>query len=100
METDTNALEGHGADSTPTYSCPITPGSRIFRAENNPFWKVEVKVGVFISGFEKKNEVMANRIGNDKETGGEREKLYGRGISQLLKGAHSENPSKRKTKNT
>lgn len=46
METDTNALEGRGADSTPTYSCPITPGSTLFRAENNPFWKDEVEVGV------------------------------------------------------
>lgn len=28
-ETDANALEGRGADSAPTYSRPITPGSRL-----------------------------------------------------------------------
>lgn len=79
METDTNALEGRGADGTPAYSCPITPGSRLFRTENNPLWKVEMEVGVFSCSshkrfWEEKNEVMPKRIGNDNETKGGWEK--------------------------
>lgn len=35
-------------------------------------WKWVCSAVLLISGFEKKNEVMAKRIGNDNETGGER----------------------------
>lgn len=55
---------------------------------------------LLISGFEKKNEVMAKRIGSDNETGGGGGKLYGRGISKLFKTIHSENPCLWRTKTT
>lgn len=42
-------------------------------------WKWVCSAVLLISGFEKKNEVMAKGIGNDNETGGGGGKLYGRG---------------------
>ena len=53
-------------------------------------WKWVCSAVLLISGFEKKNEVMAKRIGNDNETGGEGGGgLHGRGISLQLKTTHS-----------
>lgn len=65
-------------------------GLRIIHSEKMK-WKWVCSAVLLISGFEKKNEVMAKRIGNDNETGGERggEKLHGRGISLQLKTTHS-----------
>lgn len=65
-------------------------GSRIFLRiihSEKMKWKWVCSAVLLISGFEKKNEVMAKRIGNDNETGGERGggKLHGRGISLQLK---------------
>ena len=44
-------------------------------------WKWVCSAALLISGFEKKNEVMAKRIGNDNETRGGAEKLHGCGFS-------------------
>lgn len=46
-------------------------GLRIIHSEKMK-WKWVCSAVLLISGFEKKNEVMAKRIGNDNETGGER----------------------------
>lgn len=75
METDTNASEGRGADSTPTYSCPITLAQKssrlkIIHSEKLKWWKWLCSAVHLISTFKKKNEVMAKGIGNDNEAGG------------------------------
>ncbi len=59
-----------------------SPALRIIHSEKMK-WMWVCSAVLLISGFEKKNEVMAKRIGNDNEIGGEGEKLHGRGISLL-----------------
>lgn len=59
METDTNASEGHGADSSPTYWCPDNrrlgeaSSLRVMYCEKLE-WKWECSAVLLISGFKKK----------------------------------------------